>query len=224
MRVYATSCQQPARKYRYTMSPSLPSLQAFRMDEAGPLFKSRPPRAKQKRSAKASLKVAGLFAGIGGIELGLHEAGHRTQLVCEIDEAAKGVLSANFPKTQIVSDIRELEGLPPVDLVTAGFPCQDLSQAGQLPGSAGNNPGSSERCFASSGKLRLVGSCSRMFPSCSSSTRGRRWDSSPRASRISASLGPIESSMPSASDFLTPTPGHPARIADRRTAGHSVRR
>ena len=35
-----------------------------------------------------SLTIAGLFAGVGGVELGLHAAGHQTRLLCEIDEAA----------------------------------------------------------------------------------------------------------------------------------------
>jgi DNA (cytosine-5)-methyltransferase 1 len=111
------------------------------MDEAGPLFKSGPAIGDGMNRPKKSLRVAGLFAGIGGIELGLHEAGHRTQLLCEIDEAARSVLSARFPDIQIVSDIRELRELPAVDLVAAGFPCQDLSQAGQTAGINGKQSG-----------------------------------------------------------------------------------
>src|SRR6266446_3232617 len=39
------------------------------------------------------LRVAGLFAGVGGIELGLHQAGHTTSLLCEVDPGASRVLS-----------------------------------------------------------------------------------------------------------------------------------
>ena len=81
-----------------------------------------------------SLKVAGLFAGIGGIELGLEQAGHNTTLLCEVHPGAMRVLSAHFPDPELHSDIRKLDELPPVDLVTAGFPCQDLSQAGRTAG------------------------------------------------------------------------------------------
>ena len=41
--------------------------------------------------------VAGLFAGIGGLELGFHQAGARTELLCEIWEPARAVLEKQFP-------------------------------------------------------------------------------------------------------------------------------
>ncbi|MGH7957327.1 MAG: DNA cytosine methyltransferase [Opitutaceae bacterium] len=59
------------------------------------------------------MNVVGLFAGIGGIELGLEVAGHRTRLICEIDPAARAVLSARFPNLKLHDDIRTLEKLPP---------------------------------------------------------------------------------------------------------------
>lgn len=90
---------------------------------------------------KRSLRVIGLFAGIGGIELGLHRAGHKTKLLCEIDEAARAVLAAHFPRIPLVGDIREIDRLPDADLVCAGFPCQDLSQAGRTAGISGRNSG-----------------------------------------------------------------------------------
>jgi DNA (cytosine-5)-methyltransferase 1 len=80
------------------------------------------------------LDVVGLFAGIGGIELGLHRAGHRSVLLCELDSAAGRVLRARFPEVPLVRDVREIEALPPTDVVAAGFPCQDLSQAGKTAG------------------------------------------------------------------------------------------
>ena len=46
----------------------------------------------------AALTVAGLFAGIGGIEIGLHDAGHETGFLCEIDDEARAVLSSWYPK------------------------------------------------------------------------------------------------------------------------------
>lgn len=83
------------------------------------------------------LRVAGLFAGIGGIELGLASSGHLTELLCELDPAARAVLGTAFPGVQLVNDIERLRRLPAVDLVTAGFPCQDLSQAGRTIGIGG---------------------------------------------------------------------------------------
>ena len=88
-----------------------------------------------------ALRSVGLFAGIGGIELGLHQAGHSTELICEIDDRAQAVLSNRFPGIPLVSDIRELTSLPKADLVTAGFPCQDLSQAGRTAGIGGKQSG-----------------------------------------------------------------------------------
>jgi DNA (cytosine-5)-methyltransferase 1 len=88
-----------------------------------------------------SLSVIGLFAGIGGIEVGLHQAGHRTTLLCEIEPAAQAVLHARFPKVPLTADIREIHALPKTDLVCAGFPCQDLSQAGRTAGIKGRNSG-----------------------------------------------------------------------------------
>ena len=81
------------------------------------------------------MKVVGLFAGIGGIELGLQRAGHQTVLLCENDPGARAVLQARFPTTVLHDDVSTLESLPMgTDLVTAGFPCQDLSQAGRTRG------------------------------------------------------------------------------------------
>lgn len=85
---------------------------------------------------RESLSVVGLFAGIGGIEFGLQHAGHRTQLLCEIDPGASEVLRHHF-NAEIKPNICELGPLPKVDLVTAGFPCQDLSQAGRTAGIGG---------------------------------------------------------------------------------------
>lgn len=95
------------------------------------------------------LRIAGLFAGIGGLELGLHQAGHRGELLCEIDEGARSVLCSRpeFSGTPLVADIRELRTLPEVDLVVAGFPCQDLSQAGRTLGIEGSHSGLVDHVF-----------------------------------------------------------------------------
>jgi DNA (cytosine-5)-methyltransferase 1 len=86
-------------------------------------------------------RVAGLFAGIGGIELGLHQAGHASELLCEIDPAACRVLESRFPGVPVSRDVRELQTIGRVDVLTAGFPCQDLSQAGRTAGIRGSNSG-----------------------------------------------------------------------------------
>jgi DNA (cytosine-5)-methyltransferase 1 len=50
-------------------------------------------------------------------------------------------LAARFPYAALEKDIRELRSLPAVDLVSAGFPCQDLSQAGKTAGISGAQSG-----------------------------------------------------------------------------------
>ncbi len=93
------------------------------------------------------LRVAGLFAGVGGIELGLHRSGHVTAVMCEIDPFATHVLETRFPGVPIARDIRDLTELPDVDLVAAGFPCQDLSQAGRTAGIDGARSGLVDHVF-----------------------------------------------------------------------------
>lgn len=86
-------------------------------------------------------KVAGLFAGIGGLELGLRASGFHAELLCEIDQHAQRVLGARFPDVPIKADITLLKSLPKVEILAAGFPCQDLSQAGGKVGIAGERSG-----------------------------------------------------------------------------------
>ena len=106
-----------------------------------------PPAPQLVLEPRTTLRTAGLFAGIGGIELGLAEAGHDTRLLCEIWDPAKAVLSTRFPDVPLVSDVRELDDLPDVDLVAAGFPCQDLSQAGRTRGIRGPQSSLVENVF-----------------------------------------------------------------------------
>src|SRR5690349_4091758 len=88
------------------------------------------------------MKTAGLFAGIGGFECGMHAAGHETVLLCEIRPGARAVLEKRFPGVRIDPDVRKLGPVPrSVEVICAGFPCQDLSQAGKTSGLAGKNSG-----------------------------------------------------------------------------------
>jgi DNA (cytosine-5)-methyltransferase 1 len=88
------------------------------------------------------MRVAGLFAGVGGLELGMQRAGHHAVLLCDVLPAAQAVLAARFPGVDYRDDITRLRSLPAdVDLVCAGFPCQDLSQAGLTAGLDGERSG-----------------------------------------------------------------------------------
>jgi DNA (cytosine-5)-methyltransferase 1 len=96
----------------------------------------------RKTAGEVLHEVAGLFAGVGGIERGLARSGHRATLLCENDSAASEVLRTRFPDVASCGDIRKLARLPRrTTLVAAGFPCQDLSQAGKTTGIAGARSG-----------------------------------------------------------------------------------
>jgi len=91
---------------------------------------------------KLGFKTAALFAGIGGVELGLGRSGHSPILFCENDEAASHVLKRQFSNVPLVQDVKDLTDLPKdTELLTAGFPCQDLSQAGKTAGISGARSG-----------------------------------------------------------------------------------
>ncbi len=105
-----------------------------------PLF----PPLKRSSGARAQkpLKVVGLFAGIGGIELGMGRAGHETLMFVEIDPGAQAVLKEHFPDVSLHDDVTTLKRLPKeTELVVGGFPCQDLSQAGKTVGIQGARSG-----------------------------------------------------------------------------------
>ncbi|NML73053.1 DNA (cytosine-5-)-methyltransferase [Rhizobium sp. S-51] len=88
------------------------------------------------------MKTVGLFAGIGGLEAGLQSSGLETSLLCEIWGPAKTVLNARFPDTDLHDDVETLASLPAdAEVLVAGFPCQDLSQAGRTAGISGKRSG-----------------------------------------------------------------------------------
>lgn len=97
------------------------------------------------------MKIAGLFAGIGGIEAGFQRAlGNdvETVLLCEWWGPAKQVLTERFPEIPLHPDVRDLRDLPSdLDVVAAGFPCTDLSQAGRTAGIKGEQSGLVKHVF-----------------------------------------------------------------------------
>ena len=82
-----------------------------------------------------------LFAGIGGFALGLKRAGAKINrhYFSEIDGKVSEIYTKHFPDAIPLGDIRTVDpaGLGRVDLVTFGFPCQDLSVAGKQAGLQG---------------------------------------------------------------------------------------
>ena len=87
--------------------------------------------------------IGSLFAGIGGFDLGFERAGFTTTWACEIDQKAQAVLRLRFPHAKLHDDVCQIgaHNLEPVDVVTFGSPCQDLSVAGKRAGLAGERSG-----------------------------------------------------------------------------------
>jgi DNA (cytosine-5)-methyltransferase 1 len=90
------------------------------------------------------LRVLDLFSGIGGFSLGLERTGgFQTVSFCEIEEFPRTVLQKHWPDVPIYEDVTNADFGPigPVDVVAAGFPCQDISLAGKGAGLAGERSG-----------------------------------------------------------------------------------
>ena len=90
------------------------------------------------------MNVGSLFAGIGGFDLGLERAGMRRSGKSSIDAYCRAVLARHFPDAERYEDVREVgaaQTSPPVDVLCGGFPCQDLSLAGQGAGIDGARSG-----------------------------------------------------------------------------------
>lgn len=89
------------------------------------------------------LRVLDLFSGIGGFSLGLERTGgFETVAFCEIEPYCRSVLAKHWPDVPCHHDIRTLQfefGM--AEVVAAGFPCQDISLAGQGAGLAGARSG-----------------------------------------------------------------------------------
>ena len=77
------------------------------------------------------------FAGIGGFSYAATKlvGGYRTTQFIEIDPFCQKILKKHFPFTPIHDDIRTFTAIPgQYDVICGGFPCQDLSVAGQRRG------------------------------------------------------------------------------------------
>jgi len=87
------------------------------------------------------LKVLDLFSGIGGFSLGLERTGgFETVAFCEIEPFPRKLLKKHWPEvpqyedvTKLTGDILKRDGIS-VDVITGGFPCQDISCAGKQAG------------------------------------------------------------------------------------------
>ena len=89
-----------------------------------------------KAKKKTRFKVVELFAGAGGLALGMENAGLECNLLVEIDKKAVETLRTNRPKWNVIDDdianvdFKKIKA----DVVAGGFPCQAFSYAGKRMG------------------------------------------------------------------------------------------
>lgn len=103
------------------------------------------------------LKSGELFAGYGGLALAVeHALNATTAWVCEFEEAPSKILAQHFPEAPNFRDVTAVdwETVPPVDIISGGSPCQDVSLAGSRRGMtdgteppAGTSPKTSPTCY-----------------------------------------------------------------------------
>ena len=96
-----------------------------------------------------TLTYGALFAGYGGLELGAQQAlGGRTLWHAEIEDAPSRILAHHWPDVPNLGDVTTVDwtGVPHVDVITGGSPCQDLSTCGR---GAGMRPGTRSGLWSS---------------------------------------------------------------------------
>ena len=91
----------------------------------------------------SQLTLGSLFDGSGGFPLAALNVGIRPVWASEVEPYPILVTRKNLPQVVHLGDIRLIDGgkIPPVDIITFGSPCQDLSVAGRQFGLAGERSG-----------------------------------------------------------------------------------
>lgn len=88
------------------------------------------------------MKIGSLFSGYGGLDLAVSKmTGATVAWHCEWEEAPSKILEAHFPNIPNYKDVSKVDWskVEPVDILTGGFPCQDLSLAGKRAGMKDGN-------------------------------------------------------------------------------------
>ena len=89
-------------------------------------------------------RIGSLFSGYGGLDMGVQQAiGGAVAWHSEIAPGACAILAHNSPHVPNVGDITAVDwaDVPPIDVLTGGFPCQDVSTAGRRAGLIRNGDG-----------------------------------------------------------------------------------
>jgi len=83
------------------------------------------------------LKIGSLFSGYGGLDIAVAAlTGAEVAWHCENEKAPSKILEERFPNVPNLGDITQVDfkQVEPVQILTGGFPCQDLSSAGKRAG------------------------------------------------------------------------------------------
>lgn len=90
-----------------------------------------------------TITLGSLFDGIGGFPLAAQEHGIIPVWASEIEKAPMAVTRRHFPGMKHLGDVRRINGaeIEPVDIITFGSPCQELSVAGKREGLKGERSG-----------------------------------------------------------------------------------
>jgi hypothetical protein len=99
-------------------------------------FGHHPPHQPTHEHARDELRVGSLCTGYGGLDLAVHAVlGGHLAWYTETDRHACTVLAHHFPAVANLGDIRTIDWttVAPVDIVTAGFPCQDYPERSIIP-------------------------------------------------------------------------------------------
>lgn len=82
------------------------------------------------------MRVASLFCGCGGLDLGFHQAGYDIVWANDFDKYAVQTYNENFPNIALCADLNEIDinTIPEHDVLIGGFPCQPFSMMGKEKG------------------------------------------------------------------------------------------
>lgn len=98
---------------------------------------------KDRRTNPPLYTIGSLFDGAGGFPFAAELCGGKALWASEIEKFPVAVTTKRFPEMKHLGDVTKIDGhkIDPVDVITFGSPCQDLSVAGKQKGLAGERSG-----------------------------------------------------------------------------------
>jgi DNA (cytosine-5)-methyltransferase 1 len=129
----------------------------------------------------ARFRSGSMFSGVAGLDLAVAQVLDTEPVwFCDNDPAATTVLAHRFPQVPNLGDITTVDwaSVAPVDVLTGGFPCQDLSAAGRRAGlAAGTRSGLWSHMATAIHHLRprlvVIENVRGLFSACADSRMGR---------------------------------------------------